>query len=46
MAVADAADIFCTLGEDLAMGFKHGSKSVNPWLLFQTSGGLFWKENG
>lgn len=34
-----------TLGEDLTMDFKLGSKSVNPWLLFQTSGGLFWKEN-
>ena len=33
------------LGEDLTMDFKLGSKSVNPWLLFQTSGGLFWKEN-
>ncbi|MGN0707629.1 MAG: murein hydrolase activator EnvC family protein [Faecalibacterium sp.] len=33
-----------TLGEDLTMDFKLGSKSVNPWLLFQTSGGLFWKE--
>ena len=34
------------LGEDLTMDFKLGSKSVNPWLLFQTSGGLFWQENG
>lgn len=34
------------LGEDLTMDFKLGSKSVNPWLLFQTSGGLFWKEMG
>ena len=25
---------------------KLGSKSIDPWLLFQTSGGLFWKENG
>ena len=33
------------LGEELTMDFKLGSKSVNPWLLFQTSGGLFWKEN-
>ena len=33
------------LGEDLTMDFKLGSKSVNPWMLFQTSGGLFWKEN-
>lgn len=32
------------LGEELTMDFKLGSKSVNPWLLFQTSGGLFWKE--
>ena len=31
------------LGEDLTMDFKLGSKSVNPWLLFQTSGGLFWE---
>lgn len=34
------------LGEELTMDFKLGSRSVNPWLLFQTSGGLFWKENG
>ena len=34
------------LGETLTMDYKLGSKSVNPWLLFQTSGGLFWKENG
>ncbi len=34
-----------SLGEELTMDFKLGSKSVNPWLLFQTSGGLFWKEN-
>ena len=33
------------LGEELTMDFKLGSKSVNPRLLFQTSGGLFWKEN-
>ena len=33
------------LGEELTMDFKLGSKSVNPWLLFQTSGGLFWQEN-
>ena len=32
------------LGEEMTMDFKLGSKSVNPWLLFQTSGGLFWKE--
>ena len=35
-----------TLGEEMTMDFKLGSKSVNPWPLFQTSGGLFWKENG
>ncbi len=33
------------LGEEMTMDFKLGSKSVNPWLLFQTSGGLFWKES-
>ena len=33
------------LGEELTMDYKLGSKSVNPWLLFQTSGGLFWREN-
>ena len=33
------------LGEELTMDFKLGSRSVNPRLLFQTSGGLFWKEN-
>ena len=34
------------LAEELTMDFKLGSKSVNPWLLFQTSGGAFWRENG
>ena len=34
------------LGEEMTMDFKLGSKSVNPWLLFQTSGGAFWRENG
>ena len=34
------------LGEELTMDFKLGSKSVNPWSLFQTSGGLFWQEKG
>ena len=33
------------LGEELTMDYKLGSRSVDPWLLFQTSGGLFWKEN-
>ena len=33
-----------TLGEELTMDYKIGSRSINPWLLFQTSGGLFWKE--
>lgn len=33
------------LGEDLTMDFKLGSKSVNPWPLFQSSGGLFWRED-
>ena len=33
------------LGEELTMDFKLGSKSVDPWRLFQTSGGLFWREN-
>ena len=32
------------LGTELTMDFKLGSKSVDPWRLFQTSGGLFWKE--
>jgi septal ring factor EnvC (AmiA/AmiB activator) len=32
-------------GEELTMDFKLGSKSVNPWNLFQASGGLFWKED-
>ena len=38
--VSDVSD------EEMTMDFKLGSKSVNPWPLFQTSGGLFWKENG
>lgn len=33
-----------TLAEELTLDIKLGSKSVNPWLLFQTSGGLFWQE--
>lgn len=32
------------LGEELTLDIKLGSKSVDPGLLFQTSGGLFWKE--
>ena len=32
------------LDAELTMDFKLGSKSVDPWRLFQTSGGLFWKE--
>lgn len=32
-------------GEELTMDFKLGSKSVNPWSLFQGAGGLFWREN-
>ena len=35
-----------SLGEELTMDVKIGSKSINPWPLFQTSGGLFWQENG
>ena len=31
-------------GEELTMDFKIGSKSISPWPLFQTSGGLFWRE--
>lgn len=34
-----------TLGEELTMDFKLGSKSINPKNLFQSTGGLFWKEN-
>ena len=34
------------LGEEMTMDFKLGSKSIDPWPLFKTSGGLFWKENG
>lgn len=34
-----------TAGEELTMDFKLGSKSVNPWNLFQAAGGLFWKED-
>ena len=37
-------DALGPLGETLTMDFKLGSKSINPWPLFQTSGGLFWKE--
>lgn len=33
------------VGEELTMDFKLGSKSVNPWSLFQGAGGLFWREN-
>lgn len=33
------------LGEELTMDFKLGSKSINPKNLFQSTGGLFWKEN-
>ena len=37
-------DTLGPVGEELTMDFKLGSKSVNPWRLFQTSGGLFWME--
>lgn len=33
-------------GEELTMDFKLGSKSINPWNLFQGAGGLFWREDG
>ena len=51
LSVSEGQSVECgqavgALGEDLTMDFKLGSKSVNPWPLFQTSGGLFWKENG
>ena len=51
LSVSEGQSVECgqavgALGEDLTMDFKLGSKSINPWLLFQTSGGLFWKENG
>ena len=40
-----------TLGTSADINFvvnsiSNGSKSVNPWPLFQTSGGLFWQEKG
>ena len=37
-------DALGQVGETLTMDFKLGSKSISPWPLFQTSGGLFWKE--
>ena len=37
-------DALGPVGETLTMDFKLGSKSISPWPLFQTSGGLFWKE--
>ena len=51
LSVSEGQSVECgqavgALGEDLTMDFKLGSKSINPWLLFQTSGGLFWRENG
>ena len=33
------------LGEELTMDFKLGSRSISPWPLFQTSGGLFWRQD-
>lgn len=47
VAVGQSVEKGQTLGalaEDLTLDIKIGSKSVNPWLLFQTSGGLFWQE--
>ena len=35
-----------TLGEEMTMDFKLGSKSVNPWPLFQTSGGCSGRRTG
>ena len=37
-------DALGQVGETLTMDFKLGSKSISPWPLFQTSGGLFWQE--
>ena len=37
-------DTVGTVGETLTLDCKLGSKSINPWPLFQTSGGLFWRE--
>ena len=37
-------DAIGQVGEELTMDFKIGSKSISPWPLFQTSGGLFWRE--
>ena len=37
-------DALGPVGETLTMDFKLGSKSISPWPLFQTSGGLFWRE--
>ncbi len=34
-----------TLAETLTMDTKIGNKSIDPWLLFKTSGGMFWREN-
>lgn len=31
-------------GEELTMDFKLGSKSIDPWSLFQGSSGLFWRD--
>lgn len=31
-------------GETLTLDVKIGNKSIDPWALFQASGGLFWRE--
>ncbi len=33
-----------TLAEEMTLDIKLGNKSINPWPLFQTSGGLFWRQ--
>lgn len=36
--------VVAAAGEQLTLDVKIGNKSIDPWALFQGSGGLFWRE--
>lgn len=36
--------VIALTGERLTLDVKIGNKSIDPWALFQASGGLFWRE--
>ena len=38
--------VLALAGQQLTYDVKIGNKSVDPWALFQGTGGLFWREDG